>query len=76
MPVASTLRNEHIKLWVSYLNSIAVTLLFAGLIGPLAKLVFENVSTISAYVIIWWCLVSILTHLLAQSLISDLDLES
>ena len=73
MGVASSMKNEHIKLLVTYLNSIAVTLFFAGVIGPLAKQVMDGVSGVNASVIAFWCFCSFFVHAVAHSLFSELE---
>ena len=76
MKIASTLVNEKIKLAAVFANSIAVTLFFAGVIAPLARIWFgESGSNADAAYIILWAVASIVTHTIAQSLLSDLEVE-
>jgi hypothetical protein len=75
MALANNLRNEKTKLLAAYVNSIAVSVFFVGVIFPFARYLFEGGRAIDTALVIWWFVGSLGTHWCASWMLSDLQEE-
>ena len=75
MAIASTIPNEKRKLLAIFVNSIAIAIFFAGVIVPVARILFEEGSRTSPVSLLFMFVGSVGTHLLASSVLSDLEEE-
>lgn len=74
MNVKASIRNEQIKSWSNFLSGIGVVMLAVGVLGP-AFLHFSGQGTITVNLAIVYLFAAVFVHLLAQSLLLDLEVE-
>lgn len=75
MKVSSTVRNEQIKLFSSFFNSLSVSLIVIGSVVPVAKYFTKLEITVDSTMTIYWIVLGLATHVVAQTFLGELQTE-